>query len=85
MSSGKVHRRISRAIATPTAIATGLVTDDWFVALLAGVICALSGCGPDNSDQAEARLSIGWETLGCAAWIVIVSLLLYWLKDAPTP
>ena len=83
--NGKAHRRISRAIAIPAAIGTGLATDDWFVALLVGIVCSLSGCGPDNSDQAEGRLSIGWETAGCAAWIVSVLALLYWLKDAPIP
>jgi len=85
MSDGPTHRRISRIIAIPAAIGTRLATGDWFVALFVGIVCSLSGCGPDNSDQAEARLSIGWETLGCAAWIIVVLALLLWLKDAPTP
>jgi len=83
--NGPTHRRISRIIAIPAAIGTGLATGDWFVALLVGVFCSLSGCGPDNSDQAEGRLSIGWETIGCAAWIAAVLALLWWLKDAPAP
>ena len=85
MSSGKTHRRISRIIAIPATICTGLITGDWLIALLAGAFCFLSGCGPDNSDQAEGRLSLGWETAGCAMWIVAVLALLWWLKDAPTP
>ena len=84
MSNGPTHRRISRAIAIPVAIGTGLATGDWFIALFTGAVCALSGCGPDNADQAEGRLSLGWETLGCAGWIVAVLLLLLWLGDAPT-
>ena len=83
--NGPTHRRISRAIAIPAAIGTGLATDDWLIALLAGIACFLSGCGPDNSDQAEGRLSIGWETAGCVSWIIAVLALLWWLKDAPTP
>ena len=83
--NGPTHRRISRIIAIPAAIGTGIATGDWLIALLAGAFCFLSGCGPDNSDQAEGRLSLPWETAGCVTWIIGVLALLWWLKDAPAP
>ena len=85
MSSGKVHRRISRVLAIPTAIGAQLLWHNPLLTLAAGVVCFLSGCGPDNSDQAEGRLSIGWETAGCAVWIIVALRFLWWLKDAPAP
>ena len=85
MTDGPTHRRISRIIAIPAAVGAHLLWHNPLLTLAAGVACFLSGCGPDNSDQAEGRLSIGWETLGCAAWIIVVLALLLWLKDAPTP
>lgn len=84
MSSGPTHRAISRLIAAPTAVAVGVASDDWYVAIVVGVACALSGCGPDW-DQAEARLSPAWKVGGWAAWIVIIGRLVWWLKDAPIP
>ena len=85
MSDGPTHRRISRVIAAPATIGLGILTDDWPFAIFAGAVCFLSGCGPDNADQAEARLSLGWETVGCLGWIVGVLSLLWWLKDALAP
>ena len=82
MSSGPTHRRISRLLATPTAVAVGLVGGNWYVAIVAGVACALSGCGPDW-DQAEARLSLPWKVVGWAAWLVLVCWMVRWLRNAP--
>jgi hypothetical protein len=84
MSDGPTHRRISRAIAIPTAVGVHLLGHNPLLALSAGVACYLSGCGPDL-DQTEAHLPPRWERFGCVTWIVGVLLLLWWLKDAPAP
>ena len=82
MSSGPTHRRISRIIAAPVAVAYGLGTGDWLDAAVIGIACALSGCGPDW-DQAEARLSLLWKVVGWAAWLALVCWMVWELKDAP--
>ena len=84
MSSGKTHRRISRLIAVPTGVGIGLLAHDWYMAVVVGIACALSGCGPDW-DQAEARLPLGWKVAGWAGWLVFVGRMTWWLKDAPPP
>jgi hypothetical protein len=84
VSSGVVHRRISRTIAAPTAVAIGLLTHDWFGAAVVGVACALSGCGPDD-DQVEAHLPLAWKVAGGAAWVVFGAWMVWGLKDAPLP
>ena len=85
MSNGPTHRRISRIIAIPAAVGAHLLWHNPLLTLAAGVACFLSGCGPDNSDQAEGRLSVKGKTVGCVVWICAVLALLWWLKDAPAP
>lgn len=84
MTSGPTHRRISRILAAPAAVAAGLISGDWYAAIVIGGACALSGCGPDD-DQAEARLSLPWKVVGALAWLVFGAWIVWWLRDAPQP
>jgi len=83
LSSGPVHRRISRIIAAPAAVAAGLISGDWYAAVVIGVACALSGCGPDEADQAEARLSAWEKVVAGAAWLAGGAWMVWELRNAP--
>jgi len=81
MSSGKTHRRISRAIAGPSAVASLIATDDPLLALGLGLGCYTCPTTPDD-DQAEARLSLPWKVIG---WILWIGALLLWIyTDDPS-
>ena len=81
MSNGPTHRRISRIIAIPAAIGTGLATDDPLLALGLGLGCYTCPTTPDD-DQAEARLSLPWKVIG---WILWIGALLLWIyTDDPS-